>query len=209
KTHFKNGNILIDNQFKAGTSFTIKESDIVDVANGAPEGEQYDSVIDLKGNYVVPGLIDLQLYGTEGFFFGGEPTVENLQGMEDHLLAQGVTGFLATIATNTDKIVLEAIDAAKAFRPQCKGAFMGLHLEGPFLNAKRKGAHPEHLIRKAVLEEVKNWIAWGEREIKMMTVAPEVQDEAVLALLYESGVVLTAGHSDATFEEASGFLNKA
>ncbi len=208
KTHFKNGNILIDNQFKAGASFTIRENDIVDVANETPEGEQYHSVIDLKGNYVVPGLIDLQLYGTEGFFFGGEPTVENLQGMEEHLLAHGVTGFLATIATNTDSIVLEAIAAAKAFRPQCKGAFMGLHLEGPFLNAKRKGAHPEHLIRKAVLEEVKNWIAWGGGEIKMITIAPELQDEAVLTFLYETGVVISAGHSNATFEQASEFLNK-
>jgi N-acetylglucosamine-6-phosphate deacetylase len=81
-------------------------------------------------------------------------------------------------------------------------------LEGPFLNPKRKGAHPDKLIRKATLEEVKHWIDLAEGEIRMMTIAPELQNEEVLTFLHENGVVLSVGHSNATYEEAQGFLAK-
>lgn len=208
KTYFKNANVLIGNQFENNSSFLIEEGSFIEVNGQTSPLENRITEIDLEECYVVPGLIDLQLYGVEGYFFGGEPTVENLRGMEDDLLSHGVTGFLATIATSTDDIVLRAIAAAKEFRASSKGAFLGLHLEGPFLNPKRKGAHPDSLIRKATLEEVKHWLDLAEGEIKMMTVAPELQDDAVLELLHKNGVVISAGHSNATFEEAQGFLTK-
>jgi N-acetylglucosamine-6-phosphate deacetylase len=74
--------------------------------------------------------------------------------MEITLLSQGCTGFMATIATNSNEVVEAGIAAAKAYRPQAKGNFLGLHLEGPYLNPKRKGAHPENYIKKATLAEV-------------------------------------------------------
>lgn len=208
KKYFKNASLLLGDQFKEGGSFVVEGGRFVEVGEKVLPVSSEDEEIDFQGKYVVPGLIDLQLYGVEGFFFGGEPTVENLRGMEDDLLSHGVTGFLATIATSTDDIVLRAIEAAKKFRASSKGAFLGLHLEGPFLNPKRKGAHPDVLIRKATLEEVRHWLELAEGEIKMMTIAPELQDEEVLTLLQESGVVLSAGHSNASYEEAQGFLTK-
>lgn len=203
-TYFKNADVLVGSHFQEKADFLIERGGFVEL-NGESSGEHH--IIDLKDYYVVPGLIDLQLYGVEGYFFGGQPTVENLRGMEDDLLSKGVTGFLATVATSTDDIVLAAIAAAKEFRASSKGAFLGLHLEGPFLNPKRKGAHPDKLIRKATLEEVKHWINLAEGEIRMMTIAPELQDEDVLTFLHENGVVLSAGHSNATYEEAQGFLD--
>lgn len=205
--NFKNATLLIGNQFVEQASFSI-EAGTFNKVSEAEDAMKYDAVVDLQGNYVVPGLIDLQLYGVEGFFFGGEPTVENLRGMEDDLLSNGVTGFLATVATSTDDIVLKAIAAAKEYRASSKGAFLGLHLEGPFLNPKKRGAHPSNLIRKATLQEVKHWVELAEGEIKMMTVAPELQDEEVLTYLQQHGVVISAGHSDATFSEAENFMNK-
>lgn len=207
KINFKNANVLIGNQFIEHTSFSIQKGVFIEVNEGKSFAER-DDMIDLQGDYVVSGLIDLQLYGVEGYFFGGEPSVENLRGMEDDLLSRGVTGFLATVATSTDDIVLKAIAAAKDFRAHSKGAFLGLHLEGPFLNPKKRGAHPESLIRKAKLEEVKHWVNLAEGEIKMMTVAPELQDEEVLTYLQQNGIILSVGHSNATFAEAESFLNK-
>lgn len=208
KTYFKNAKALIGSQFEDNSSFLIEDGSFKEVNERNPSLESRANEIDLQESYVVPGLIDLQLYGVEGYFFGGEPTVENLRGMENDLLSHGVTGFLATIATSTDDIVLRAIEAAKEFRASSKGAFLGLHLEGPFLNSKRKGAHPDSLIRKATLEEVKHWLELAEGEVKMMTIAPELQNEEVLELLQKSGVVLSVGHSNATFEEAQDFLTK-
>ena len=162
---------------------------------------------DLQGAYVAPGLIDVQIYGSGGKLFGGNPSVEALRQMEEDLLKQGTTGFFATVATNSNSVVQQAIEAAKAFRPQSKGVFLGLHLEGPYLNAKRKGAHPEEFIKKASLEEVKQWVESAAGELKIMTIAPELQDREVIDYLNDQGVILSCGHSNATYGEATRFLN--
>ena len=159
-------------------------------------------IVDLTGQYIAPGLIDLQIYGSGGQLFGGKPTVEALERMEEVLLSQGCTGFLATVATNSPEIVEQAIASAKAFRKVSKGIFLGLHLEGPYLNARRKGAHPESYIKKAELSELQSWVESAEGEIRVMTVAPELQDLEVLNYLVSQDIVVSAGHSDANYEEA-------
>ncbi|MCC8408333.1 N-acetylglucosamine-6-phosphate deacetylase [Mucilaginibacter sp. UR6-1] len=163
--------------------------------------------IDLNGAYAAPGLIDLQIYGAGTKLFGGNPSVEALAEMEDVLLKQGTTGFLATIATNSDEVVLQGIDAAKQYMPHAKGNFLGLHLEGPYLNPKRKGAHPESFIKKAVLTELKSWVERGEGIIKMITIAPELQDAEVVEYLALQNIIISAGHTDATYDQALQFLN--
>lgn len=169
-----------------------------------PQGFQ---TVDLSGMNVAPGLIDLQIYGSGGKLFGGLPDIAGLAQMENDLLAQGTTGFMATVATNSDDIVLQAIDAAKEYRKIAKGNYLGLHLEGPYLNAKRKGAHPEELIKKGSVAEIKSWIERAEGEIKMITIAPELQDQDLIDFLYSKDIIISAGHSDASYEEAIGFLN--
>lgn len=164
-------------------------------------------ITDLTGLTIAPGLIDLQIYGSGGKLFGALPDEEGLEQMEKDLLSQGTTGFYATSATNSDEVVIKAIDAAKAYRKIAKGNFLGLHLEGPYLNAKRKGAHPENYIKKGTLLEIKSWVDRAEGELKMMTVAPELQDQELLDYLHSNNIIISAGHSDATYEEALTFLN--
>ena len=102
-----------------GKSVLIENGTIQGIVNEAdvPSGAQ---VTDLSGQYVAPGLIDLQIYGSGGHLFGGKPTVEALAQMESDLLSQGCTGFLATVATNSPAIVEQAISAAKAYRQNSK-----------------------------------------------------------------------------------------
>jgi N-acetylglucosamine-6-phosphate deacetylase len=164
-------------------------------------------ITDLKDLIIAPGLIDLQIYGSGGKLFGALPDEEGLEQMEKDLLAQGTTGFFATAATNSDEVVNQAIDAAKAYRKRSIGNFLGLHLEGPYLNIKRKGAHPEKFIKKGNLKEIKSWVERAEGELKMMTIAPELQDQELIDFLYSNNIIISAGHSDATYEEASSFLN--
>jgi len=178
--------------------------DIIDQTNIPGDTEQ----IDLQGNYLAPGLIDLQIYGCgQPLFFGSQPSPEALAQMERGLLQQGCTGFLATIATNTNQIIEQGIQAALAYRDTSIGNFMGLHLEGPYLNPKRKGAHPDTLIKKATLPEVKHWVEMADGVIKMMTIAPELQDEDVLTYLDDQGIILSSGHSDATYQQAKQFIH--
>ncbi len=201
---------------KLVTNGTVSEGKVVLVENGFVINiiDQNDffadkNSINLNGAYLAPGLIDLQIYGSGGQLFGGNPTVAALLQMETDLLQQGTTGFLATIATNTAAIVEQGIEAAKTYRKNSIGNFLGLHLEGPFLNPKRKGAHPENLIRKATVEELKHWFDLAEGEIKMITIAPELQSDDVLEFLDQQNIILSAGHSDASFSQANRFLKSS
>ncbi len=114
----------------------------------------------------------------------------------------------ASIGTNTNAIVEKGIEAAKIYRAKSKGAFWGLHLEGPYLNPAKKGAHPEKFIKKATLAEVKGWVESADSEIKMITIAPELQDQEVIDYMYNQGIILSSGHSNATYAQGKSFLNK-
>lgn len=160
-----------------------------------------------ENGFVVPGFIDLQIYGAGGKLFSAEPSVEALTDIENTLLKTGTTGFLACIATNTPEVFNRCIEVAKAHRPTAKNC-LGLHLEGPFINAKRRGAHVLEYIRKAALDEVKALLDFGDGVIKMMTIAPELQDDEVIRYLLDNGVVVSLGHSDASFEQATAAYNK-
>ncbi len=158
-------------------------------------------------SFVVPGFIDLQIYGAGDRLFSAEPSIESLSIMEDDLLKKGTTGFLACMATNSKEVFNECVKVAKEHRSAAKNC-LGLHLEGPFLNPKRLGAHVPAFVRKASLDEIKKLIDFGDGVIKMMTIAPEIQDEEVIEYLLDSGVVVSLGHSNATFEEATTAYNK-
>jgi N-acetylglucosamine-6-phosphate deacetylase len=164
-------------------------------------------IIDAHQNYVVSGFIDLQIYGSGGHLFSAYPTVKTLARMDADLLHKGTTSFLACVATNSPEVVVQAIEAAKAYRPMAKG-FLGLHLEGPYLNAKRKGAHVSSFIKKATLAEVKDLVALADGVVKMVTIAPELQDDEVIDYLLANNIVLSIGHSDASFEQATEAYNK-
>jgi len=205
-TALHNLNIISDGNITRGKAVLISGSQITDIIDEHAIPESAEK-IDLEGAFLAPGLIDLQLYGSGGLLFAGKPTVEALERMEDDLLSEGTTGFFATIGTNTNDIVETGIEAAKAYREKCKGNFWGLHLEGPYLNPIKKGAHPAKLIKKGTLAEVERWIGMADGVIKMMTIAPELQDQVVIDYLNDHGVILSSGHSNATYEQGKSFLN--
>ena len=163
---------------------------------------------DLNGAYLAPGFIDLQIYGSGGKLFAGTPEAAALKKMEDDLINQGTTGFFATIGTNTNEIVEAGIAAAKEYRSVARGNFWGVHLEGPYLNPAKKGAHPEKFIKKATLAEVKGWVEQAEGVITMITIAPELQDQEVIDYLHAQGIIISSGHSNATYDQGKAFLNK-
>jgi N-acetylglucosamine-6-phosphate deacetylase len=205
-TALHNLQLISDGVITRGKAILIDGEKIVDIIDESAIPTNINK-IDLNGANVAPGLIDLQVYGSGGKLFGGKYLADALQQMESDFLKQGTTGFFATLGTNTPEIFLDAIKAAKNYRHNSLGNFWGLHLEGPFLNPKRKGAHCEKLIRKASLQEIKSWIELGDGVIKMMTIAPELQDKEVIDYLNDHGVILSSGHSNATYQQGKTFLN--
>ncbi|WP_316810443.1 N-acetylglucosamine-6-phosphate deacetylase [Pedobacter heparinus] len=195
---FKDGLLLTDQHVLIENGKIAKISD-----EAIPSGVER---IDAGGDQLCPSFIDLQIYGSGGPLFSAYPTAETLKQMDADLIGKGTTGFLACVATNSMEIVYQSMDAAKAYRPEAKG-FLGLHLEGPYLNPKRRGAHVEAFIHKASLDEVKRLLDYADGTVKMMTLAAELQDDAVISYLLEHDVLLSLGHSDASFAEATAAYN--
>ncbi|KQN37939.1 N-acetylglucosamine-6-phosphate deacetylase [Pedobacter sp. Leaf41] len=184
----------------------LLEDKTLNILNGKIISIQNSEVNQCDDLILLPGLIDLQIYGAGGKLFSAEPTIEALQIMEDDLLKKGTTGFLACMATNTAEVFNACIATAKEYRSSARN-FLGLHLEGPFLNPNRLGAHVPEFVRKATLDEIKELLDFGDGVIKMMTIAPECNDDKVINYLIDNGVLISLGHSNATFEQATVAYN--
>lgn len=157
-------------------------------------------IINQNGRRIAPGLLDLQIYGGGGLLFSDDPSSAALKTISDALRKSGTTGFLLTLATNEMSVFEKAIDTV---RDHPHPALLGLHLEGPYLNPVKRGAHIAACIKKPELKEVKALLDRAQGAIKMMTLAPEMCDPAVIDLLLANNVIVSAGHSNATFAEAT------
>lgn len=161
--------------------------------------------VDAAGLTVVPGFIDLQLNGALGDDFTLEPAT--IWRVAAELPRWGVTAFLPTIITSPLATVEQA-QAVLAEGPPAGwlgAAPLGLHCEGPFLNPQKKGAHnPAHLR----LPDPAHVAGWSPAQhVRLVTLAPELPGALeVVRLLVQRGVVVSAGHSMATYDEArAGF----
>lgn len=177
------------------------------IAGVVPDGEVPSCYrqIDLAGAYVSPGLVDLQIYGAADRLFSQELTVAALQEIEKSLLRQGCTSFNLTLATNTLDVFTQAIEVFREAQPRVA---LGLHLEGPFLNVEKRGAHPAELVKPVKVELLENLLQDSGEIVNMMTVAPELMDTDSLRYLQERGVLVSAGHSNATFQESIRAFNQ-
>ena len=157
------------------------------------------------GLIVAPGLIDLQVNGGFGRDFTADPS--SIWDVAAGLPRFGVTAFLPTIITSPPETIQAAQDTVNAGPPGgwIGARSLGLHLEGPFLNPKKKGAHNPAHIRAPSSREIVNWSR--ESGVTLVTLAPELPGAAqVIGELVERGTVVSAGHSLASFEAAgAGF----
>jgi N-acetylglucosamine-6-phosphate deacetylase len=156
-------------------------------------------IIDCAGRYVSAGLIDLQIAGGGGYLFSANPSAEALEAITESITSSGTTGFLIAIPTNSFEVYHKVI---RVVRENPHPAVLGLHIEGPYISPLRRGAHIKEFIKTPGMEEVKALINTGKGAIKMITVAPEVCDSEIIKLLNDNGIVVAAGHSNATYNEA-------
>jgi N-acetylglucosamine-6-phosphate deacetylase len=158
--------------------------------------------IDLRGNFLAPALIDLQIYGGNGKLFSELLSVEALQATYAYCLSGGCTQFMITMATNSIETFLKGVDLVSTYWRQGGKGLLGLHLEGPYINPVKRGAHIEAFVKKPTIAEVTSLVTHGKGVIKMMTLAPEQCDAAIIKLLLDNGVLLSAGHSNATYQQS-------
>ncbi|MHA4843008.1 N-acetylglucosamine-6-phosphate deacetylase [Flavitalea antarctica] len=204
-TAYRNAKIFTGDSFEEGKAILADMGIITDVVD-------YDSipggynVIDIGGYNIAPAFIDLQIYGGNGRMFSDNPDHETLDATYQYSKAGGAAQFMITLATNSIDTFLKGIVAVRSYWQEGGQGLLGLHLEGPYINAKKKGAHIEQYIKKPVLDELKMLMDKGGDVIKMITIAPEVCSEEVVEFLLENVGIVSAGHTNATYNEAqTGF----
>lgn len=186
-------------------ALVIKGDRIVDLMPEAQLGPQIDRV-DCRGLAAAPGFIDLQLNGCGGVMFNDAITPATLDTMHRTNLKSGTTSFLPTLITTDDDAMESAMALVQDYRQAYPDRVLGLHLEGPYLNPQRRGIHDPTHIRPADAAMVERIVAKGPGVVRLVTLAPEMVEQAVVQQLSGAGIVVSAGHSDATFEQAlAGF----
>lgn len=198
-----NGVVFTGDEFIDDRVVLVKGHHILDVVKPS-EIPNEAAVFDVSGDYVAPGFVDLQIYGGGKQLFSANPSKAVMDDIADSLVKTGTTSFMITMATNTMEVIDRALDVLMDYRHP---ALLGLHLEGPYLNPAKRGAHPAEYIRAPELPEITSLLNRANGCIKMMTIAPERFSNETIALLLNHGVLLSAGHSEATFEQAAAGFN--
>ncbi|ETX27348.1 N-acetylglucosamine-6-phosphate deacetylase [Roseivivax isoporae] len=196
----RNGRIFDGTDLRDGVAARFEHGRLAALA---PEADLPDEgvALDLGGDILSPGYIDLQVNGGGGVMFNDAPEPATLRRIAEAHRGLGVAGILPTLITDTPEITRAAIAAAVRAVDEGVPGIAGLHLEGPHLSVARKGAHDPALIRPMTGDDLAALCdAAGRLPALLVTVAPESVTPAQVATLAGAGVVVSLGHSDAAYE---------
>ena len=198
---FRNAQIATPNGLVTGG--LVCEGETV-VAVGAHAGGA--DTIDVGGGYLVPGFIDTQVNGGGGVLFNDETTVEGIAAIGRAHRHYGTTGYLPTLISDELEVIDKAMRAVEAAIEQGVPGVLGIHIEGPFISKERKGIHNPDMFRtldahsKALLKSLK-------RGKTLVTLAPENCSPDDISELARAGVIIAAGHTNATYETTVAALD--
>lgn len=164
-----------------------------------PKGTKVES----HSSLLAPAFIDIQIYGAGKKLFSAFPSPDTLQTMYEHCLSGATHFFLPTVSTNTSEVFYKCINAVKEYQEKGGKGVIGLHIEGPWINKLKRGAHIEKFIHSPDVKEVTDLLEYGKGVIKIITLAPEVCSKEIVDLIQSYGVIVSAGHSNSTFKEAT------
>jgi N-acetylglucosamine-6-phosphate deacetylase len=204
---FINGKIFTGHSVETNKAILV-DGEIITGLVAQNEVPSHYNTKDLKGQNIAPALIDLQIYGAGNRLFSADLTIESLHATYQYCLEGGCSHFMITMATNVAEKYEVAFDRIRSYWQQGGKGLLGLHLEGPYINPSKRGAHLAACIETPNVKDVKQLLEKGEGVMKIMTLAPEQCDDAVIELLMKNKILLSAGHSDATYEQATKAFDK-
>jgi N-acetylglucosamine-6-phosphate deacetylase len=156
-------------------------------------------VRDAAGRYVVPGFVDMHVHGGGGAAFSEGDPEQALVAARFHL-GHGTTTIMASTVTGTLNELEHHIGELSGLVQD--GILAGIHLEGPFISKARCGAHDPGLLRAPIRSDVSRLLRAGDGTVRMVTIAPELEDGMdAVRLLTDSGVIAAVGHTDATYAQ--------
>ncbi len=204
--YIKNGKIILKDKILSGKTlaYDAKIADIID-ESAIPAGAE---VIDAKGGYVAPGLIDVHIHGYAAMDVSdGDP--DHIRKISHEIVKNGVTLWQPTTMTIEKEKILKAYDAVRKVKEESKtwngSVIHGVHSEGPFINPKKKGAQAE----SAILKPDADMILDNADIVTYVTMAPEMDEnfEQIRKIVSNSKVVVSMGHTDADFATAMAAID--
>jgi len=160
------------------------------------------------GHRLLPALIDAQIYGGGSRLFAQYPDEESLSLLAAANRKGGTVACLATIPTFHMERILESAKAVKTYIANGGEGILGLHLEGPFIHVEKRGAHVAEWVTVPTVQQITEILEAADGYLKMITVAPECCSNEVLQMLQDAGVIISAGHSNASYAQAQQFSRR-
>lgn len=193
-----NGRIILEDKILFDKALIVKGGIIEDIVDREMVNDI--EIIDVEGKYISPGFIDLHIHGSKGtdVMDGSFKAMNNISKAISEF---GVTSFLGTTMSMGINDIHQALDVIKNNKDSVTGAkLLGVHLEGPFINEKYKGAQSSEHIIKPDYNLIKDYM----EDIKLITLAPEVDGslDLIKAIKENGDTVISMGHTGASFEEA-------
>jgi N-acetylglucosamine-6-phosphate deacetylase len=200
-TVFQGAAVFDGARLHAGAALVVEDGRVAGIVppDEAPAGER----VRLDGGMLAPGFIDLQVNGGGGVMLNDHPDLDGIRTICEAHGRLGTTGLLPTLITDTPEITRAAVEAGVAAAAAGVPGFLGLHLEGPHLDPRRKGAHDPRLIRPMQDADLALLTDAARRlPVLIVTVAPASVTPAQISALAAAGAVVSLGHSDAGAAEA-------
>lgn len=198
-----NGKIFIENEFVSDKVIIINNRIIADIIPQHELESKYLNIekIDAEKCYIAPGFIDLQINGCGGVLFNNEISLNTLNIMYKTNLKYGCTSFTPTLISTSDENIEKAIILSRKIKDKKKYGFLGLHIEGPYISKIKKGIHNVEFIRMPNEKVINEIVKAGKDNVRIITIAPENIEKETISKLASSGINVSIGHSNATYEE--------
>ncbi len=196
---FQNGWVALPDGAVRAADIAVVDGAITALAS--PTAGKADVTVDLGGGWLLPGFVDTQVNGGGGILFNDHADVESIAAIGAAHARFGTTAFLPTLISDTAEQIAAALAAVDAAMDAGVPGVVGIHIEGPFINEVKRGIHEAHRIRRLDADMLALLTAPRRGKV-MLTLAPELCDADDIRTLVRHGVIVSAGHSDASYDEA-------
>ncbi|MBN8823633.1 MULTISPECIES: N-acetylglucosamine-6-phosphate deacetylase [unclassified Spirosoma] len=203
---FVNATVFTGDEWLTNATVRVENGRIQEITTADNISTDITSSIDLAGDYLIPGLIDLQLYGGSNLFLNEVPTPDTVRHIYNSHAQNGTTTLLPTIHSTSLAVMQQAMAAVAVARDEDPFGVPGLHIEGPYFNPVKRGAHSMAYVRTPAEGELEALFSTNADIIRILTLAPEIfspeQFETIKQLKHPN-TLLSLGHSNATYEQAT------
>ncbi len=204
---FVNGAVLANGHISDGLAVIVDNGRIVSIVDNEQLPAACEHVRDLAGCYLLPGFIDAQVNGGGGVLFNDRPDVDCISVIAAAHRRFGTTGIMPTMISDELDTVRRAMTATEEAIDAGVAGVVGIHIEGPFLNPDRRGVHDPHKLRR-LTTAIADAIKPIRNGATLLTIAPEAAEPDAIRLLARKGIIVAAGHTNASYAETMAAIGQ-